>query len=74
MSVTLGQLQSTMLPSDRRPRCDFCDDPKRAAYYLAAQSVNQGRTTTWGLVCENHIQGWNDGGDWDAPIFRLVAP
>lgn len=56
-----------------RPNCEFCDVPREAAYF-AAQSIDQGKTVTWAPTCKFHVHGWNDGGDWEAPIFAIGEP
>ncbi len=50
------------------PACVVCDS---AASYVAAQSTDQGETVTWVLICQDHRDGWNEGGDWTAPVYRL---
>lgn len=27
---------------------------------------------SWVSICATHADGWNDGGDWAAPMFVLV--
>lgn len=51
------------------PKCTYCDNP---AAYVAAQSMDQGKTVTWMFVCPPHVDGWNDGGDWNAPVLTLA--
>lgn len=55
------------------PICQFCQDAGilRNAMYVAAQSIDGGRSISWCFTCDDHTQGWNDGGDWSAPIYRL---
>lgn len=55
------------------PHCIFCaeDGVKTPAAFLAAQSVDAGATVEWVLICRAHGAGWNDGGDWQAPIYRI---
>jgi hypothetical protein len=52
-----------------RPTCTYCHTP---ATRLAAQSIDQGVTVDWVPICDHHADGWNDGGDWDAPVYILV--
>lgn len=49
-------------------RCEFCGGP---VVFVAAQSVDAGKTVTWHLICSDHRDGWNEGGDWVAPIFKI---
>lgn len=42
------------------------------ADFIAAQSVDAGKTVTWVCVCHALTQGWNEGGDWTAPVFRIA--
>lgn len=51
--------------------CVFCETP---AMFIAAQSEDAGRTVDWVLICVYHADGWNDGGDWNAPVIPLAAP
>lgn len=41
------------------------------AEFLAAQSSDQGKTRSWVRICRTHREGWNDAGDWAAPVYRL---
>lgn len=54
------------------PDCAFHDTCGQYATFLAAQSTDQGETARWLPVCAAHVAGWNDGGDWDAPVYELV--
>ena len=59
-----------------RPACEIDaanDGLIVEAEFIAAQSTDQGRTVTWVCVCAGHACGWNDGGDWDAPVFRIAS-
>lgn len=57
------------LGRDTMTKCDFCGD---AAQFVAAQSESAGKNSvTWRLICVYHRDGWNDGGDWIAPIYIL---
>lgn len=61
----------------RRPCCQPCkagDGVSVPATYLAAQSSNAGKTVHWVRICDDHRDGWNDGGDWEAPIYPLGHP
>jgi hypothetical protein len=54
--------------------CRFCwanQGASRKATHIAAQSHNEGITITWVPICASEIKGWNDGGDWKAPIYQL---
>lgn len=58
----------------KKPRCYFCwhnRSERVDAMYVAAQSDNAGRTVTWKFICADHRDGWNDGGDWVSPVFKL---
>ena len=58
----------------RQPRCKVCwksDGLWSAAHYLAAQSSDGGHTVSWVTICHAHRGGWNDGGDWQAPVYPL---
>lgn len=60
---------------ERTPACELCRanlGEKVRAQFIAAQSTDGGWTVKWIMVCEDHRAGWNDGGDWTAPIFRLA--
>lgn len=51
--------------------CEICRNNlgvERPAMFRAAQSTDQGQNRTSVLICEDHADGWNDGGDWDAPV------
>lgn len=50
--------------------CEFCDHDQLATH-IAAQSGDAGKTFDWHLICDDHAAGWNDGGDWEAPAFRI---
>jgi hypothetical protein len=59
----------------RYPLCFLCKENyciERQAEFFAAQSVDQGTTIEWFPICQGHADGWNEGGDWHAPVFRLV--
>lgn len=53
--------------------CPFCkqDGIKTPSAYKAEQSSDQGKTRTVVYPCDGHGAGWNDGGDWNAPITNL---
>ena len=53
-----------------KPECDFCKLP---ASYVAEQMVErrEGKTVRWRLVCFNHMAGWNEGNDWESPVFEI---
>lgn len=53
--------------------CWICRDSgmQTPAVFKAAQSSDAGKTVTWGFICELHATGWNDGGDWNAPVVRI---
>lgn len=56
------------------PTCHFCrvnQGQQVRAEFLAAQSADRGATVTWVAICAPHAYGWNDGGDWVAPIFAI---
>jgi hypothetical protein len=46
---------------------EYCGLPA----YVAASSDDGGATYNWLIVCEFHRDGWNDDGDWQAPIYAL---
>jgi len=48
--------------------CQFCAGRPT---HVAAQSTDGGVTVTLVLVCDAHAEGWNEGGDWEAPIYPL---
>ena len=48
--------------------CKLC---KADATHIAAQSEDQGVTVTFVPICADEVPGWNEGGDWDAPVFEL---
>lgn len=57
-----------------RPRCEVCwrsHGMRAPAEFLAAQSSDQGKTRSWVRICRTHREGWNDAGDWAAPVYRL---
>lgn len=57
------------------PRCYFCwhtHGRRVDAGYLAAQSSNGGKTLVWRKICKDHLEGWNEGGDWQAPVYALT--
>lgn len=57
-----------------RVLCTFCrenSDREAPATHIGAQSTDGGATVTWTPICGTHADGWNDGGDWRAPVFRL---
>lgn len=59
----------------RRPYCMFCRQnghDEVPATLLGAQSEDRGRTVSWVAICDTHADGWNEGGDWEAPLFVLV--
>lgn len=55
------------------PRCTPCSGNGRdePADYVAAQSTDQGKTIHWEIICAHHMDGWNDGGDWKAPVYPI---
>lgn len=55
--------------------CEICKQwgYRGVAKYRAAQSIDQGKTVTWVYVCGGYVVGWNDGGDWDAPIVPIIS-
>ncbi len=53
----------------RLPRCQVCK--KRDASFLAGSSSNQGKKIRWNRICSHCIHGWNEGGDWIAPIYPI---
>ena len=59
------------------PTCIPClnsANPRRhTARFLAAQSLDGGKTITWTFICAGEMLSWNDGGNWDAPIYQLVS-
>ena len=57
-----------------RPHCAFCESNHGVtapARFVAAQSEDQGETIKWVLICTDHADGWNDGGDWNAPMYEI---
>lgn len=52
-----------------KPSCSFCGDP---AKYLAAQSTNAGKTIKWVYACKAHMWRWNEGSDWEAPVYQMI--
>ena len=64
-----------MMAATPHPKCIFCTQNgyNHAASYLAAQSEDRGETVGWVPICTDHADGWNDGGDWTAPMYSLVA-
>ena len=66
------QFKGDRMPTTTTQFTGFCAiDKKNPAAYVAAQSTDQGKTITWKLICAGHRQGWNDGGDWAAPVLML---
>lgn len=60
--------------ANAKPHCVFCEanhGVKSPAKFVAAQSEDRGVTIQWVLVCADHADGWNDGSDWDAPMFAI---
>ena len=62
-------------PKPPLPKCEICAgtgvDPVCTAGYVAAQSPDQGKTVAWRLICKFHADGWNEGGDWNAPMYKI---
>ena len=59
------------------PHCIFCEANQgiaTPARFVAAQSEDQGETVRWVLICTDHADGWNDGGDWTAPMYEIGSP
>lgn len=65
---------------DMRPTCELhltCANP---AEFLVASSSKRGAegSVAWAPACSECLDGWNDSGDWPAPMIRLgenvVAP
>ncbi len=48
--------------------CHFCND---TAVFVGAQSEDQGKTVEWFPLCRDHADGWNEGGDWEAPVVTV---
>lgn len=58
----------------RRPICVICEINSGViapAKFVAAQSENCGETVDWVLICADHANGWNEGGDWAAPMYTI---
>lgn len=58
----------------RKPRCAVCrsmDGSVTPANFLAASSSDEGKTIKWMTICNFHRHGWNDDGDWSAPVYPL---
>lgn len=55
------------------PNCIFCNQNgvRTRATAFGAQSTDCGKTVTWAPICDGHANGWNEGGDWDAPIIQI---
>jgi hypothetical protein len=75
---TLGEAQTELARIEAAapvPLCVFCshnhgiDAP---AEFVAAQSTDAGATVEWVLICGDHREGWNSGGDWRAPCYRIL--
>ena len=67
----------TVLYDPTHPACELClsnAGDTTPATHVAAQSSDQGQTVHWLVICDTHRDGWNDGGDWDAPVFAIGAP
>ena len=56
----------------RRVTCYFCHHLRVKATYIAAQSVDSGVTVDWKPICASHRDGWNEGGDWQAPVLKIA--
>jgi len=57
----------------RRPRCQPCKQNGNdvVAEYLAAASYNRGKKITWRRICADCAYFWNEGGDWEAPVYKI---
>ena len=53
-------------------KCTASDECQMPAEFAAAQSTDQGQTIDWQLICEDHAHTWNDGSDWEAPVYWIV--
>jgi hypothetical protein len=49
-------------------KCKYCG---KQATHVAAQSSDAGNTIDVVFICKDEVKGWNEGGDWKAPIFEL---
>jgi hypothetical protein len=57
------------------PYCRICQHNEGMlvpAEFLAPQSVDQGATVEWVLICASHADGWFEGADWSAAMYALV--
>ena len=57
--------KSETTPFPVRPLCG------NKAEWLAAQSIDQGKNIRWIPICDLHADGWNDGKDWQAPLYMI---
>lgn len=48
--------------------CKFCEAD---ATKFGAQSTDLGKTIDWVPICDGHANGWNEGGDWIAPVVPI---
>lgn len=58
------------------PHCVPCWDNAGkldVAKFVAAQSSDQGQNVSWVCICAGHALDWNEGGDWEAPMFPIGA-
>jgi hypothetical protein len=73
--VTQGQTNHDVGSMARRgAECLLCEANQgihRPARFTAAQSRDKGHTVAWFPICEGHADGWNEGGDWNAPVIPL---
>lgn len=63
------------MPDVPIPYCCICrhnDGALVPAEFLAPQSVDQGVTVEWVLICAAHADGWYEGADWPAVMYALT--
>lgn len=52
-------------------KCEASDECLNSATHIVEQSTDRGVNITTVRVCAACVEGWNEGGDWDAKVTKI---